>query len=119
MAQPPFAGSGPRGKPAGVERRAAERYPGTNLVCRLSKTEGGPFLPAWVRDISTSGINVLIERRFEPGTQLHLQLDSTHTRQTARLEMVVIHTVPCPNGAWLHGGAFRHGLSESELRGLV
>jgi hypothetical protein len=119
MAQQPSAGSGRRGKPAGVERRAAPRYPGTKVRCRLSRPERGAWLPAWVRDLSTSGISLLAERRFEPGTLVVLELESTETNQAARLEMVVVHTVACPNGAWLHGGAFRRELSEQELRGFV
>jgi hypothetical protein len=119
MTQEPFAGSGKRGQPAGAERRAAERYPGTKVLCRLSRPERGAWLPAWVRDISVSGISLLAERRFEPGTLLVLQLENTQTKQAVRLEMVVVHTVPCPNDAWLHGGAFRKELGAQELRGIV
>jgi hypothetical protein len=103
-----------------MDQRVAVRFAGNyKTSCQLLKDKEGEWLPAWVRDISATGINVLMERQFEPGTLLLLELENPETQKFSRTEMVVIHTMECPNGDWFHGGAFAKELSPEELHAFV
>ena len=105
---------------ARMEQRAAVRYSGNpDTCCQLLNAAASEWRPAWVRDISATGINVLLEQRFEPGTRLVIELENNLTRQLSRLEVIVIHSIECPNGDWFHGGAFSRDLTEQELRAFV
>jgi hypothetical protein len=103
-----------------MEQRVAVRYAGShNSSCQLRKEETGGWLPAWVQDISATGINVLVEGFFEPGTPLLVEIENVDMQRRATLEMVVIHSVECPNGDWFHGGAFSRSLTRDELHAFA
>jgi hypothetical protein len=108
------------GHPPHAERRASVRHlSGAEVVCHLPNPVGTEANEAWVRDISRTGINILLERRFEPGNLLVLELTSRDQAISSQLILRVVHTIECPNGHWLHGAAFLRELSEAELRAFI
>ena len=68
-------------------------------------------------DISTGGIGLMLARRIEPGTTLHVRLLGSGLRRT--LEMRVIHMAELAPGCWLLGGAFSGHLDVAELPSLL
>jgi hypothetical protein len=109
---PPKSGAAAR-----HDRRVAVRYPGNpDAACHASAPAAGTY-PAWVRDISATGVALLIEREFEPGTELTIALANPEQGVTRLLRAHVVHALEVPpHGRWLHGCAFACELSEAELR---
>jgi hypothetical protein len=102
------------------DRRSVERY-----ICRrqskvrvLAKS-GVPGFTASIRDISTLGIGLIMERPCEPGTLLALQLRSRGSRFSSVLAATVKHATRLPEGHWLWGCSLSRGLTDDEVLGLV
>ena len=80
-------------KSVAADRRASDRFP-----CALETTckpLGGPRTKAWSAmavDISTGGISLVLERRFEPGAMLLATLASADGEITAHL---ISASCPC------------------------
>src|SRR5262249_39835014 len=114
------------GKPLPKERRAWVRYPyGRVTACNLNASihpEGDEAAGHWqgtVQDLSVAGIGVLLERRFEPGTVLAVELRSPDHSVTRTLEMCVIRVSRAGQKRWLVGCVFTQPLSKEELRQLL
>lgn len=112
--------------PPGPERRASIRYPSSvesfspESYCR---PVAAAFLEdtwqAIVRDFSTGGIGLVVNRRFEPGTVLAVDLqDSEQTTRSTLLVRVVRVTEQGPD-FWLLGCAFTRKLTDAELLTLM
>jgi hypothetical protein len=105
---------------AGRERRVAVRYPGNpDAACHAYAPSAGVY-SAWVRDISASGIALLIECEFEPGALLTLELENPEQGVRTVLQASVVHALEVPPGErWMHGCAFERPLTEAELRAFA
>jgi len=72
-----------------------------------------------VRDLSTGGIGIIVNRRFEPGTLLTVDLeDADHTTQRSLVVRVMRTSQEYPD-SWVHGCAFTYPMSEAELLDLM
>jgi hypothetical protein len=86
------------------DRRAAPRF-----ACDV----GGTCKPAvladdkrWagrVKDVSAGGLGLLVQRRFEPGTLLRVDLSGAEPDAPQSLFVTVVHLRPLPGGQWLLG----------------
>ena len=86
--------------------------------CRASGPSGSSH-PAWVRDISGSGVALLIAREFVPGTELTLVLENAALGVTRLLRARVVHALEVPpNGHWLHGCSFERLAERPRTAGL-
>jgi hypothetical protein len=108
-----------------AERRASVRYQcdpdsfSMDNSCRPITAPRRESWPASVRDLSTSGIGIIVNRRFEPGTLLTVDLeDVDRTAHRSLLVRVMRTAQEAPNG-WVHGCAFTHPMSEAELLDLM
>jgi hypothetical protein len=73
---------------------------------------------AWldiVRDVSPGGIAVILNRRFEPGTILVVEVFKPKEASESR-PVRVSHATPDKDGRWIIGCAFAWPLSQEELR---
>ena len=109
-----------------VERRAWVRHEldvGSCGVIDTSVYGGGPeseeFWPLVVRDLSNGGVGVLLARRFEPGTELSIELSTGPDVLPRRLSARVVRVVPEKAGHWVHGCAFPENLTDDELDSLL
>jgi hypothetical protein len=104
-----------------MEQRVAVRYPANpESMCQVLDPKSGQPWPAWVRDVSLTGICLLLEPHFEPGQRLPLEVHNPGKQFFRRIVIEVKHSdILCPNDAWLHGCAFERPLSEEELLVLV
>jgi len=102
------------------DRRIAVRYAGNpETDCHASVSPGGSH-PAWVRDISASGVALLMARAVAPGTDLTLVLENASLGVTRLLRARVVHALEVPpNGYWLHGCSFERTLTDPELRAFA
>jgi hypothetical protein len=74
---------------------------------------------AVVRDISCSGIGLLLPRRFEVGTLLAIELAEKVEGKKHLLIARVAHATQQPEGNWLIGAAFMSPLTEDEVQLLA
>jgi PilZ domain-containing protein len=102
-------------------QRAAPRYASSAWTsCQVKDPQTGATWPAWVRDISTSGISLLLEPRFDPGQRLAVEIKNLNRTLSRSLDIVVRHCDICfPNNCWLHGCSLSEPLSADELRRLA
>jgi hypothetical protein len=100
--------------------RTATRLPCSwNTLCQVRDPRGGLLGSAWVRDLSATGIGLFLERRYEPGTVLALELSHRKRRLCCRLLLRVTHSTELSPGHWLHGGTLSRKLGNAELRVLL
>jgi len=111
----------PIGRAAYVEKRRARRFRcKAEVSCRVFDPRGENPWPAWVANVSATGICLLVQSRMEPGRIVTLQLLSDVEARFQRLLAEVRHAaICCPNNAWLHGLAFVRHLRDTELRDLI
>jgi hypothetical protein len=105
---------------SGAERRAWVRYPcqldivywkstGSSEACRSAK----------VLDISAGGMCMLLNRPFEAGTVLTLQLENAERKCTRTLLVHVVHVRPHSQSEWVVGCAFDSKVTEEDARALA
>jgi len=103
----------------GVERRAAERYPSqAEASCHSAVASNITPFPTRIQNVSTSGIALVLGRRFEPGTLLGINVADPATDYECALLAQVVRVVPYQDGQWLVGCAFTNQLGEEELKAL-
>jgi hypothetical protein len=69
-----------------------------------------------VRDISRTGIGLILPRRWEKGTILLLQLDGVRGGGSRTLCACVIHSTPHPDDGFVVGCAHGGELSDEEIQ---
>jgi hypothetical protein len=113
--------SNSRGRPTiHTDRRVAVRFSGNPDTACHAFPPSGATCAAWVRDISTSGIALLIDREIEPGTVLTIELENAEHGVSSVLLARVVHTLEVPpDHRWLHGCAFSRELTDEELRSFA
>lgn len=100
-----------------AERRASPRLP-CDLETRCQPISGA-LSKAWSAravDISTGGVGLVLERRFEPGAMLTANLASADGESTRTLFLRVAHVSRHEDGGWRHGCAFASELTAEELQ---
>jgi serine/threonine protein kinase len=107
------------------ERRAAARVAVVvGSVAVLSPDAVGDsgsqeFWPLVVRDVSATGLGVLLARRFEPGTRFAVELGALPGRPEVRLPATVVRVESEQAGHWVHGCRFDAPLAPADLERLV
>jgi PilZ domain-containing protein len=100
-----------------AERRVSVRFQSNAKGhCQSVSLQRESAWEAIVRDISCSGIGLLLPRRFERGTLLTIELTETTAGQTRLLLVRVVHATPQPEGNWLLGCALTNSLTEDEVQ---
>jgi hypothetical protein len=74
---------------------------------------------ATIIDISQGGVRILLQRRFEVGTGLSVELPGAAPRQATVVFVKVIHVRDEGNGIWSLGCQFVQELGEDELERLL
>jgi PilZ domain len=73
--------------------------------------------PARIVDISVGGIGLILNKRFEEGTQLVVRLQTTAIARP--LPVKIVHVVEIAPDFYLLGGAFTAPFSADDLHKLV
>jgi hypothetical protein len=101
------------------DRRAAERMAvsaGTSCAFAGQVTEG--IGPVKVRDVSMTGIGLILSRRVEVGSLLAITLVNSAQKLSKTVLVRVAHVTDVPGG-FLIGGTFTESLTYQELTALV
>jgi hypothetical protein len=106
-----------------VERRRAVRYPcglGTSrqLVAKV-KLDSGEKIPAELRNISATGLSLILDQPLEPGSVVTVQLIRLGRAWHGDLEVRVVYCLRHPHGELIVGGAFAKDLSDAQVSGLL
>ena len=110
----------PAPAPSDIERRVATRFPcPLTTSCRLlAAMRGGPS-PVRVRNISATGISLVVPQAYDPGTTMPVELKSVSRNVSRTVEIAVVYCIDHPSGEAILGGAFTAPLSEEDLRIFV
>lgn len=102
------------------ERRAAERFPvSADARCQFVAPVGQELGPARIKNVSSDGIAVLLNRRVEPGATLAVTVTIQGKTFNRTLLVKVAHVTPQAGGSFLVGGSFSPPLTYEELTALV
>jgi PilZ domain len=115
----PSAPAAPRG---GVDCRVWERFPcdlPTSCQPVAARQDRDIVWTGTLRDISVGGVGVVLQRRFEPGMGLAIELPGQDPNQAETLLARVVYVRRLPEGGWLLGCSFISQLSDSELDALL
>lgn len=106
-----------RGRPT-VDRRACVRYASRQKgTCRALAAEKKWQWTATVRDVSATGIGLVLNRRFEPGTVLRVRLPGRSGRRFYLVRVVRVQAQSARK--WVVGCVFPRRLSDDEVATLL
>ena len=104
-----------------LERRLAQRTgcdPGSG--CQIIDPRTGRSWPAAIRNLSATGVSLIVGRQFEAGELLSIELFHTGRGFSRKFLVQVSHSdICCPDDTWLHGCRFARPLREEELQALL
>jgi len=108
-------------KPAGAERRRSFRHgpERAETFTHLRAVVEGYASQAGIRNISASGISLILDPWIEPETVVTVQLQHRGRMFSCRVPVRVVYLVERPDGDWILGGAFDRKLEGEELRALL
>lgn len=103
-----------------VDRRFSVRYKSSlNGRCSAMRGGEGEGWPAKLRDVSVSGIAILVRRRFEPKTILALEVGRETGKPTTSYTIRVVRNMDTGNGLWLLGCTFLRPIDEDTMKTLL
>lgn len=107
----------------GRERRVWARYPtsvGSTCQPVAAETASEPEMawPGEIVTISCGGVTLALERRFQPGTALVIEVERDNEEPNF-LEVTVIHVKSEEDDRWIHGCELRTKLSEEDLQAFI
>jgi hypothetical protein len=103
-----------------VNRRVAQRHPAAGKVsCHPACGRNGELWSGTLRDISRTGIGLLLPRRWEKGTILLLKLDAIRGGGPRTLCACVMHSTPHPEEGFVVGCSHGGELSEDEIQAFA
>jgi serine/threonine protein kinase len=107
-------------KKSGKDRRAAVRYPSSiDSTCQPMARVKERTWAGKVQDISSTGVCLVLGRRFEPGTFLTAEFKGKRRGGVSTRLVRVLHVIEKIKGKYLIGCAFQRPLSDGELKAMV
>jgi hypothetical protein len=114
MSEEEQAGSPPPG-PSGGERRVAPRRDSTQkVICYPAGAGLGERRQVRLRNVSRTGLALVVDRRWESGTTLVIELPVTEGVSVARAR--VIHATPQMGGRFLIGCVLDFPLTDIQVQ---
>jgi serine/threonine protein kinase len=105
---------------SGIERRASVRY--ESKVAGWCAAVGGRYDKGWkayVKDISITGIGLLVNRRFEPNATLFIEVEAAEGEPGPTFMVRVVRAQEVGGGQWLVGGMFGRQIDEDDVKSLL
>jgi hypothetical protein len=120
----PTAAAGPNHVPAPGECCVSERRLSERFLCDVPVNCGPPAggdvkWPARIRDVSASGLCLVLRRRFEPGAGLTVELPREGGTPPSTILARVVYVRAEPGGVWALGCRFLSTLGEDEMQALL
>jgi hypothetical protein len=106
----------PQGGPPEEDRRVWVRFPsGLETALHQARLPDGPRLAARVRDVSRGGIHLVLDRPFEAGELLSVELPAAEGQPPSTVLACVVRAAEADGGAWSVGCTFAAELAEADL----
>jgi len=102
-----------------INRRVAVRHPASASVSTRLTRDTARARRATIRDISVSGLALIVRSPLKAGTDLLVQMKNEALDLAYDLAARVIHATSQPRGRWIIGCAFARELTPSELETLL
>jgi hypothetical protein len=102
-----------------VERRAAVRFTSRRRASCDPISARGFAYPVRIRDVSTHGIGLIADRRFERKTLLIVEVRGGDPDIRSPIVARVVHVSALPARNWLIGCEFLSKLSDAEVQAIV
>ncbi len=103
-----------------IDRRQTHRYQvSSGTGCDIALQVLDDIGTVRVRDVSTIGIGLLVDRAIEPGTVLVLALRNQAQSFSKTTIIEVCHSTPLDNGSYVLGGEFLIPLTYDEMRAMI
>ena len=103
-----------------AERRAAERLTvNMNTVCDLLSPVLEDIGGARIKDVSNSGIGLIVNHKLEPGMLLAINIANATRSYSKTMLVRVMHVLPQAGNTYLIGGTFQTLLTYDELKTMV
>lgn len=110
----------PPDEKSGVERRAALRYPiGKKALWNVTLFLGGSATEARVRDISTTGIGLLMPEPIETGTRITVELTNKSRLFSCSRIVRVVYVDTISDGQYFIGCEFSTPLTYDQIYALM
>ena len=93
--------------------------PHEHTECQLLMAVRGTVSPVSIRDLSTTGIGLVLHTPFETGTSLTIELINPSKKFSRKIPVRVVHACAQPGGCWLVGFQFNDQVSSEELQALL
>jgi hypothetical protein len=104
----------------GDERRVGIRYPASlQTTVRPVHAAGQERFTARLHNISRGGIHLIVDRPFEPGGLLSVELPGADAHPPHTVLACVVHVRPHAPGEWAVGCTFSQELGAGELRAFA
>ncbi len=98
------------------ERRVWVRYPADlETTVQAAGSPDAVRLSARVRNVSLGGVSLAVDRPFEPGDLLSVELPGATEQTRCNVLACVVHVGETPEGGWVLGCTFSRELSEDDL----
>lgn len=102
------------------DRRARVRY--SSALETYCQPGTGSLETFWwlakVRDVSRTGIGLVVPHRFDAGTLLTVEVQDPAEDYARTLHVHVVHAAALPEGGWLLGCTLQTELSDDEIQRL-
>ena len=107
---------------AAVQERRNVKRTACQLECQCRPMESHQMSAAWpatIRDISSGGFQLLLSRRFEPGTLLVVDVQDSQGQATRMLLARVVRVASLARGRWILGCTFSVPLTSDDLASIL
>jgi hypothetical protein len=98
------------------ERRGAKRLaPSALTACQIRKAGDNQSYPAWIHNLSKTGVGVLTPTSFPAGTKIEIIIINAAHTFALTVEVVVVRCARVVSGNYLLGGEFTNALQHDEM----
>ena len=101
------------------ENRVADRIDLAEADTELVGKAGTSCWPAYVQDISTDGVGLVVGLFHKTGTSFPLKLVNSRNNYVRSVQARVVRTIRRPDGQWFVGCSFSQRLNQNELESLL
>ncbi len=107
----------PSPPPEGERRAAARQLSSLRIACYPAGSGLLERRMVRIRNVSRTGIGLIVDRHWQPGIALILELPAEEGVRSARAR--IIHATSQPGGTFLVGCSFDNQLTDAEVQALA
>src|SRR5262249_35849372 len=105
--------------PSDERRQTVRTHPGQETTCHVSGMAGTEFIPATVRNLSSTGIGLVLDRPLHSLQTITVAISNQAGTFSFQVPVRVVYHIEQPDGRFILGGLFSRELTDEEVRGLA